>query len=185
MESEPFLLYESSRAFLDGDPRGTQERFRFRYDALDFLAMAGIGTGFLIPLVDIARIAGWLAEDTAPGAVLSMFAVAAVLVAVGFAFLLSRHQRARAQERMVREGMLLPGTVVACGARVETAAEVSFGEVPRAFLVTVEYRFTTPAGTDITDYAEHGRPDLRRVALPEAGTAVQVLYLDDQTYALL
>ena len=185
MESAPFLLYESSQAFLDGDPRGIQERFRFRYDALDFLAMAGIGTGFLIPLIDIARIAGWLAEDTAPGAVLSTFAVAAVLVAVGFAFLDGRHRRARAQERMVREGKVLPGTVVACSARVETAAEVSLGEVPRAFLVTLEFRFTTPAGTDIIDQAEHGRPDLRRVGLPEAGSAVRVLYLDDQTYALL
>lgn len=185
MESEPFLLYPSSQAFLDGEPRGIQERFQFRYDALDYLAMAGIGAGFLVFLIDIARIAGWIAEDAAPGAILSAFIVAALLVAVGFAVLDTRHRRARAQERLIREGKVLAGTITACSARAETSAEVSLGEVPRSFLVTIEYRFATPAGHEIADHAEHSRPDLRRVGLPEPGTPVRVLYLDDRTYALL
>ncbi len=185
VDSEPFLLHQSSKAFLDGDPRGIRERFQFRYDALDYLAMAAIAAGFLVFLIDIARIAGWLAEDTAPDAVVAVFVVAALLVAVGFYFLDSRHRRAAAQERMIREGRVLAGTLIACAGRAETTAEASLGEVPRLFLVDVEYGFTSPTGQDITDHAEHSRPDLRRAELPEAGTPVRVLYLDDHAYALL
>ena len=68
---------------------------------------------------------------------------------------------------------------------METAAEATLGEVPGAFLLTVEYHFATPGGEQILDHAEHSRPDLRRAELPTAGTELLVLYLNERTYALL
>lgn len=184
MESEPFLLYPSSKAYLDGDPRGLQERFRIRRDALDFLAMAGIVGGSLLLLVHVLQLAQG-AGPTDASVSAATFGVAALVIGGGAYYLLSRRSAAAAQARLVREGRVLPGTLTACTSRVETTAEASLGEVPRSYLVTVEYRFTSPTGQDIADQAEHNRPDLRRVDLPEAGAGVRVLYLDDQTYALL
>jgi hypothetical protein len=80
---------------------------------------------------------------------------------------------------------VLAGTMEACTARRESTTEAAFGDVTRTHVVTVDYRFTTPTGQEIADRDEHNRPDLRRTELPQPGTAVRVLYLDESTYALL
>jgi hypothetical protein len=178
----PFLLYPSSPAFLEGDMRGILERFRFRRDALDYLAMAGIVAGMLLLIVGVAGYAGWLGGGSSS---LSAAVSAVVLIAGGAYFVNQRHSTAEAHAHLIRDGKVLPGTLITCSGRVETAAEATLGEVSRAFLVTVEYHFTTPDGEQIVDHAEHSRPDLRRAELPAAGTEVLVLYLDDRTYALL
>jgi hypothetical protein len=184
VEGELFLLHPSSQAFLDGDRRGIRARFRFRHDALDYLAMAAIVVGGLVLLIGLSRLTAWLATEGTETTV-SAFVVAAVLIGIGAFFINSRHRWAAAHARLIDEGQVLPGTVVGSSGREETTSEVSLGEVPRSYLVTVEYRFSAPAGHEIADHAEHNRPDLRRRELPEAGTAVRVLYLDEQVYALL
>jgi hypothetical protein len=184
VESEPFLLYPSSQPFLDGDARAIQERFRFRRDALDYLALVGVVAGGLLLIVTMLGYAGVVGSGDRASA-LSALGIAVVLMAAAGYFITSRHRWAAASERMVREGKVLAGTLIACSGRAETSAEASLGEVPSAFLVTVEYRFAAPMGDEITDQAECSRPELRRRELPEPGTAVRVLYLDDQTYALL
>mgnify|MGYP001124924926 CR=1 FL=1 len=54
-EPAPFLLHESSPAFLEGDAEGLGRRFAFHRDALDYLAMAGIVVGVLVLLVNLVR----------------------------------------------------------------------------------------------------------------------------------
>jgi hypothetical protein len=177
-------LHQSSQAFLDGDRRGIQERFAFRRDALDYLAIAAIAVGILVFLIDLGRVAGWLPNE-ATEATFSAFVVAALLIAGGFYFTNSRQAAAAARTRLIREGRVLPGTLVECTGRDETTTEASFGEVTRSYLVAVEYRFTTPQGDEIADRDEQDRPDLRRCELPAAEAPVRVLYLDEQNYVLL
>ncbi len=182
---EPFLLYASSVAYLDGDARDIRRRFQFRRDVLDYLAMAGVVAGALLLLVNLMQLArgGERGEDRSAAA--SATALAGVLIVAGAYYVVGRHGAAAARERMIREGKVLPGTVVACAARDELSAEAALGEVTRAYRVTLEYRFTTPEGATIEAQDEHDRPDLRRAELPPPGTPVRVLYLDDQTYAVL
>jgi hypothetical protein len=108
-----------------------------------------------------------------------------VLIVVGIVYLYSRRTAAAARRRLIRDGTVLPGRIAACTARHETTAEAAFGEVTRSYLVAVDYRFTTPAGQELTGYDEYDRPDLRHAELPEADAPVRVLYLDDRNYALL
>ena len=54
--SEPFLLFESSQAFLDGDPRGIRARFQFRRDVLDYIAMAFVAVGALLLMVKVMQL---------------------------------------------------------------------------------------------------------------------------------
>ncbi len=185
MDAEPFLLHESSRAFLDGDPRGIQQRFQFRRDALDYLAMAGIVAGGLLLVVNLVQYMRGDGGSPEPGTASTTLGVAALVIAVGAYFVTSRHSAAAARARLISEGQVLPGTLVTCTGRDETTTEASLGEVTRSYLVSVDYRFAAPTGHEIADQAEHNRPDLRRIELPAAGAPVRVLYLDDQTYALL
>lgn len=181
---EPFLLHPSSPAYLAGDPAGIRQRFESRRDAFDLLALAGVVAGMLLLLVDLAQL--WRDGGSDPaGDALAALGLAALLIVSGGAYLNGRRGAAAARRRLVRQGRVLPGVLTMCSARQETTAEVSLGEVARSVLVAVEYRFTAPAGHEIAGYDEHDRPDLRHAALPDAGTAVRVLYLDDRTYALL
>ena len=181
---DPFLLHPSSPAYLAGDPAGIRQRFASRRDALDLLALFGIAAGVLLFLVNLVQI--WRGSDSEEtGAALSTLAIAGLLIAGGAVYLNGRRSAAAARVRLIREGTVLPGTLTACTARHESTAELAFGDVTRSYLVAVDYRFTAPAGHEVTGYDENGRPDLRHAELPEAGAPVRVLYLDDQNYALL
>jgi hypothetical protein len=184
-ETEPFLLYESSRAFLDGDPRGIRARFQFRRDVLDYVAMAFIFVGGLLLVVKVMQLMHGIGDGDETHATVSAIGLAAFLIVGGAYYVTSRHGAAAARRRMIDEGQVLPGTVVDCTARHETTTEAALGEVTRTYVVAVDYRFTPPAGDTIADRAEHDRPDLRRVEPPAAGTPVRVLYLDERTHALL
>jgi hypothetical protein len=184
-DGEPFLLHESSRAFLDGDVRGIQQRFQLRRDVLDYLAIAAAATGLLLLLVKIVHLATVSGAGDDQSTTLSTVGLAGLLIAVGGYYVISRHTTAVARLRLIHEGRVLPGTLVECTGRDETTTEASFGEVTRSYVIAVEYRFAAPAGDEIADHDEHNRRDLRRVELPPAGTPVRVLYLDEQTYALL
>jgi len=184
-ESEPFLLYESSRAFLDGDPRGIRARFQFRRDVLDYVAMAFVGGGGLLLLVKIMQLVQGLGSDDETHATVSAIGLAAFLIVGGAYYVTSRHGTAAARRRMIDEGQVLHGSVVECTARHETTTEAALGEVTRTYVVAVDYCFTPPIGDPITDRDEHDRPDLHRSEPPAVGTPVRVLYLDDRTHALL
>jgi hypothetical protein len=184
-ESEPFLLYESSQAFLDGDPRGIRERFQFRRDALDYIGMGFVAAGGLLLLVKALQLMREVGESDETGTTLSAIALAACLMVGGAYYVTSRHGAAAARKRMIDEGRVLHGTVVECTARHETTTEAAFGEVTRSYMVAVDYAFDMPEGDRIVDREEHNRPDLRRAELPTAGSPVRVLYLDDRTHALL
>ena len=184
-ESEPFLLHESSRAFLDGDPRGIRARFEFRRDILDYGAMALVVIGGLLLVVKVMQLMRGAGEGDEIHANISAMALAAFLIVGAAYYLTSRHAAAAARQRMVDEGRVLPGAVIDCAARQETTTEAALGEVTRTYVVSVDYHFAPPAGDSVTDHDEHDRPDLRRAELPNAGTPVRVLYLDDGTHALL
>jgi hypothetical protein len=184
-EGEPFLLYESSQAFLDGDPRGMRERFQFRRDALDYIGMGFVVAGGLLLLVKALQLMHGPGEGDDTSATVAAIALAAVLTVGGAYYLTNRHGAAAARKRMIDEGRVLHGTVIECTARHETTTEAAFGEVARSYLVAVDYAFDMPEGDRIIDRAEHNRPDLRRAELPTAGSPVRVLYLDDRTHALL
>jgi hypothetical protein len=184
-QTEPFLLHESSRAYLDGDPDGIRRRFAFRRDALDYLAMAGVVAGALLVLANLMQMARGAGRGDELNATVSALGLGVLLILAGGYYVSSRQGAAAARSRLVREGQVLPGVLASCTARDETTTEGALGEVTRSYLVAVEYRFTTPAGDERDDHDEHNRPDLRRAELPEPGAAVRVLYLDERTYALL
>lgn len=184
-ESEPFLLHESSRSFLDGDVRGIRQRFQFRRDALDFIAMAIVVAGALLLLVRIVQLMRGMSDGEELEATIAAIGLAVLLIVGGAYYVTSRHAAAAARARLIDQGEVLAGTMLACTARRETSNEAAFGDVTRTHIVTVDYRFTTPAGHAIADRDEQNRPDLRRAELPEPETAVRVLYLDESTYALL
>jgi hypothetical protein len=184
VEGEPFLLYESSRAFLDGDRRAIQARFAPRRDALDYLAMVGVLAGGLLVGVTVAQIARTRGTAEAGEAVSGLVVGGLVVIVAGY-FVSRRRSAATAAVQLIREGQVLPGMLVACEGQEQTASEASLGETARAYAVTVDHRFTTPMGKEITDTAAHNRRDLRHTELPAPGTPLRVLYLDDQNYALL
>jgi hypothetical protein len=182
---DPFLLHRSSYSFLRGDPADIQERFRYRRDLFDLLAMAGAAAGALLLVVTIAQWFAGRRPGDDPSALYSSMVLAVLLIVAGMYYTTSRQRAAATKARLIREGQVLPGAIVSCTARDETTTEASLGEVTRSYLVTVEYRFTTPDGHEIADHDEVDRPDLRRADLPTGDTPVRVLYVDDSTYALL
>ena len=84
-----------------------------------------------------------------------------------------------AKERLVRNGQVLNGTVVRCSGKMTGNGE------ERWYSVKIEYRFFSPQKCEIISYWERDRDDLANLLLPTEGTAVLVLYLDDNCYALL
>jgi hypothetical protein len=184
-KSEPFLLHESSRSFLDGDVRDIRQRLQFRRDALDYIAMAIVVAGALLLVVRLVQLMRGISGSEELEATVAAIGLAALLIIGGAYYVTSRHAAAAARARLIDQGEVLAGTMVACTARRETSAEAAFGDVTRTHIVTVDYRFTTPAGNEIADRDEHNRPDLRRAEVPAPDTAVRVLYLDESTYALL
>ena len=113
-EGEPFLLYESSQAFLDGDPRGIRARFQFRRDVLDYIAMAFVVVGALLLMVKVMQLmrgVGEGEEDLMEA--VSAMGLAAFLIVGGayYAANPARHSAAAARQRMIAEGQVLAGGV--------------------------------------------------------------------------
>src|SRR5258708_18221579 len=80
------------------------------------------------------------------------------------------------KNRRLSKGQLLPGTVVGAPGRSGSRG---------SYLVTIDYRFTSPYGQETTRGQAGNRPDLRKTALPAAGTPVTVLYVDDKLQRLM
>jgi hypothetical protein len=182
---DPFLLHESSPAFLRGDRSGIEKRFQYRRDIFDYGAMIGVAVGALLLTVNIAHLVRGTASNTEQTSAVAALALAGLMIAAGGYYVTSRMAAAKTRARLIHEGRVLPGSVIACVGRELTTSEAALGEVGESYLVAVEYRFTMPMGEERTDHDESNRRDLRRVDLPGAGAPIRVLYLDERTYALL
>lgn len=72
---------------------------------------------------------------------------------------------------------IVPGRIVACQGRVDADGD---------YKLAVRYRFTSPAsGKPVTGQQRQIRNDLRKSALPEAGTPVAVAYRSDRQHRLM
>ena len=84
--------------------------------------------------------------------------------------------RTDGRNRRLSGGQLLPGQILSAQGKSGSKG---------AYNVTVEYNFTNPYGQQITKKQTNNRPDLRKTALPEAGTPAAVLYVDDKFFKLM
>jgi hypothetical protein len=83
----------------------------------------------------------------------------------------------RRQKRLAEEGRLLAGEIVLASGRRDGDGDYN---------LTVKYRFRSPqTGKWIQATRRKGRDDLEHKPLPEPGTQVHVLYIDDRTHQAL
>ena len=76
---------------------------------------------------------------------------------------------------MEREGRILSARVMESG----------FNRDDKDFYVSVRYLLLSPSGRSLSRKESKIRPDFVTGKLPENGTAVLVLYLDDDNYRIL
>jgi hypothetical protein len=94
---------------------------------------------------------------------------------VGKNVLKSARRKIERQQRLVREGRVLPGQVISCDGR----------QYKGLYTVRVRYRFRSPTDKELISLASRGRNDLRTAKLPQQGTPVAVLYVNSKLYELL
>jgi hypothetical protein len=176
---EPFLLHPSSAEFLRGARAEAGRRFEKRLDALDVLLLLGSFISGLFVLVTLVQAGNDFSNGRDPSARAAGLALGLLMLGVIGGLYLSGVQRARARRRLVNEGQILTGTLVACRDEPFSASE----HETAVFRVEVDYAFTTPRGQELVDHDEAVRDDLG--TLPEPGTPVRVLFLNESCYALL
>jgi hypothetical protein len=184
-EPEPFLLHPSSAAFLAGDKGATRQRLAQRRDILDGLLVVGLLAVFLFLGVTLARAGQELAADANPAGRVPALLLGLVLLAVGVYLQVRRVRDAAARQRLVDAGLVLAARVIACRYTEGEPAVDEHGQEKFGYRIEIDYRFTTPAGTEIRDRDETFRDDLGDAPLPDEDAPVLVLYLDDGHYALL
>ena len=92
--------------------------------------------------------------------------------------------------RLWRQGKLVVGHVLACR-RYTTETSTSFrpseygSALKGNFYIELSYEFHSPQGKSIRATAQRNRIDLRQARLPNFGTPVAVLYLNDKDYQVL
>ncbi|MBL8819584.1 MAG: hypothetical protein JNL58_26400 [Planctomyces sp.] len=173
---EPCLLDYASKAFLAGDRRGIRSRFCLRRE-LPLVILAGVALMFLSIAVVQQVLALNNPVDTQPsgqGLLITM----ALLIGCLY-FIIWKVKADSTRERLVNDGQVLTGSVVRCCGKMTSNGEESW------YSVKIEYRFLSPQQCEIMNHWERDRDDLANLPLPTEGTAVLVLYLDDNCYALL
>jgi hypothetical protein len=80
------------------------------------------------------------------------------------------------RRRYSQQGQLLNGTLITAGGRNAGRS---------GFQVTYQYRVRSPLGVDLIGKRTVQRNDLRKQPMPENGSPVKVLYIDDQHHRLL
>ena len=178
---EPFLLDYASKAFLAGDHRVLWDRFRLERDRILFI-LAGCALLILFPSLVLQVVA--LTRPTVPQPSLPYLGGTVALTIACVHFLIWKVKSVIARERLVHKGKVLSGRIVRCSGSMRVVAGED-GASDRAYFVTIEYRFLSPQGREIMSECERDREDLLNLPLPVEGTAVLVLYLDDNNYALL
>jgi hypothetical protein len=174
--TEPFLLDYASKAFLAGDPRDIRTRFRL-WKEFPLVVLAGVAL-MLLSLVVVQQVMALnQPANTQPTAQGLLITVALI---IGCLYFVTRKVKVdSARERLVRNGQVLKGSVVSCSGQMTANAEESW------YSVKIEYRFFSPQQREIKSHWERDRDDLLNLPLPAEGTAILVLYLDDNCYALL
>ncbi len=179
---EPFLLDSASKAFLTDEYRSIlYSRFRREQERIQFI-LAGCALMILFPSLGLQVVA--LTRPAVPQPSLQGL-VCTVALIVGCVYLLvSKVTTIKAKERLVHDGEVLNGSITRCSGSMRTvAAEGGAGE--KVYFVKIQYRFVSPQGREIMSHWERDRDDLVNFRLPAEGTAVLVLYLNDNNYALL
>ncbi len=179
---EPFLIDCASQAFLAGDHRGILwGRFRLEQERIQFI-LAGCTLLILFPSLGLQVVA--LIRPTVPQPSLQYLGGTVALI-IGCVYLLIwKVKTVIAKERLVHDGKVLNGSIVRCSGRMRVVA-VEGGAGERAYFVKIQYRFLSPQGREIISRWECNRDDLVNYRLPAESTAVLVLYLNDNNYALL
>ena len=81
------------------------------------------------------------------------------------------------RRKLARKGQRLTGEIITCSGYKDSDGD---------FTVALRYGFRSPqTGARIEDKDSQIRKDLKAAPLPPPGTAVHVLYLDDETYMVL
>jgi hypothetical protein len=80
------------------------------------------------------------------------------------------------KNRRLSAGQLLTGQIINATAKPGNKG---------AYNLTVDYSFTNPYGQQFTKKQMYNRTDLKKSPLPEAGTPVAVLYVDDKLFRLM
>lgn len=166
MERDIFLLHPENRDLLTGKcstPGSLCDRAcTFCSGSLMFLGMA-----LYVLWMDWDKVGGNSRNALLGGVV--FLVVAGGLAALAYrAYYLARLRR--------DHGRLLQGRIISCTGGSD--AEGTFG-------IEILYAFVTPEGNMIEAKEAEDREDLRRVPLPEAGTAVAVLYASEKNFVLL
>ena len=78
-------------------------------------------------------------------------------------------------QRIAHEGQFITGRVT----------EASGSTSKNTYTVSIHYAFTTPDGEELSRKESRTRNDLRRMALPSAGTPVVVVYVNPKLYRML
>jgi hypothetical protein len=206
MPDKPFFLYPAYASLLDSPEalrRRYCERQRIKTTAqqMPFVLMMLFCT--VMPLVfGTAILSGALdarpprptvytgipdppAPPPRPG--LKYFAIAVMAagpVMLGVLLLNLRAERRR--YRLAWEGKLVAGTIDSCtGDEYLTETESDPLENRPYTQVLVQYSFDGPSNKRLQGRASVNRDDLRTETLPQPGTPVRVLVLDDRTFAML
>jgi hypothetical protein len=90
--------------------------------------------------------------------------------------------------RLAWQGELVQGTVLTARRMRQIIEGSDFSENDNSYTIVaveIEYRAATPAGTSIRGSQAFRRDDLLNAELPEPGTPVYVLVLDETNHALL
>jgi hypothetical protein len=180
LDAEPFLLHKgSSRTYLNGEYRDIRRRFRLDNEsAQPFIIFFALAVMFLIPV-----LLSELVKFTSPALrtpeternIVGFF----LLLIVAVYWILRKSETNSALDRMIRNGCVLKGTILSC-----TGKNTGNGE-EYWYSVKVIYKFSNLQQIELVGECERDRDDLNGHPLPREGTAILVLYLDDNTYALL
>jgi hypothetical protein len=94
----------------------------------------------------------------------------------------------RRMRRLAWYGQLVPGTLLVARRTRQTIPGSDFSESEDSYTIValeVQYQARTPAGLRVQGAGVFRRDDLLNADLPEPGTPVWVLVLDDSTHAVL
>lgn len=180
IETEPFLLYHiSSKTFLAGESRDIRDRFKLNdSSSVAQILFLGLTLLFLFAMMLSKSIEFIFPAITKPDTLRGIVVSLAALVGILY-WIIRKLANNSSTDRMIRQGELLQGSIVSCTGKITGNGETNW------YSVKVVYRFSNPEKIDLIGECERDRDDLDGQPLPTEGTVVLVLYLDDNTYALL
>jgi hypothetical protein len=159
-----FTIKRGNTKYLTGESSTIASDF---WGYLFGIGMVGI---FLVVFLFISANPGSSSKPPPPVLILAFFAFDAVL----FGLMVRSVMQAN---YFAKNGTLLLGTVGSADGRWVTTG--SGKNRSRKYKVTLNYRVSLPDGEVVNKTETHDRNDLARGGLPEAGTPIAVLYVQD------